>query len=608
MKILKDYSLIEGFKKLKFILKRLSKQHVKVELLIGSCLIGFFTYKFLHILQYYQEEWVLLIAGLSAIAFLLNTCFGIGLVLISFVLPIARISLELSILYIIFTFILIKWGNLLNPVGFFVFSLPIIVLAIKVEYIVLAIPLLAGQMVGNGLIYSSLNAMWVIILGLVLGKDSIGPVYIGALHRLFEIPQGTISLNNFEWFKNAITKFNFYPFLNNLFIPFLDNPILLGYVFIWAIVGYIIGHSSTEKRWSKYNFLALLIGTIVLIGGHIILFYVFKVSDFNIFILLGWSILSAILTFAIYPILFEIGKIGSILYEVDFIIGNKKIKDIIPEESWDDMGGLDNIKKEVREAINSQFDTNFKKQMSRFGLKPVKSILLYGPPGCGKTLLARVIAHESKVNFISVSGTEFTSMWFGQSEKNLRNIFEQAKSKRPSILFFDEIEVFLPKREEMARSDAPMKGVIGTFLAYTDGIRSVEGIMIIGATNYPDLIDPAALRPGRFDKLIYIPLPDSVGRKKIFNIHLKDKPLDYDVDIAKLAYMTEHFTGADIMRICEEAAMAAFRKSQRIGKETLVTMNELQNAIQATKPSVTDKMLKSYEEISECFKRGAWKT
>ena len=273
-------------------------------------------------------------------------------------------------------------------------------------------------------------------------------------------------------------------------------------------------------------------------------------------------------------------------------------KDVPPDE-WDDLAGMDDIREEVQEALQTQFDPEVKASLERLKLQPVRGILLFGPPGTGKTKLARIIAHEANASFFAVSGTEFTSKFFGESEANLRRIFETAGEHRPAVLFFDELEAFLPKRAEMAFSDSAQRGIVGTFLAYTDGVAALEGVLLVGATNYPDLIDPAALRPGRFDKLIYVSAPDAAARRAIFTTYLRGKSLSPDVDVIKLAERTERFTGADIQGVCKEASLTAMRA----GDQSALRMSDFETIISGVKPSVSFQMERDYQKIADQFCR-----
>ncbi|MBU0700135.1 CDC48 family AAA ATPase [bacterium] len=253
----------------------------------------------------------------------------------------------------------------------------------------------------------------------------------------------------------------------------------------------------------------------------------------------------------------------------------------VPDVKWSEVGGLENIKQELKEAV--EWPLKYSDLFRKADTNPVKGILLYGAPGTGKTLLAKAIAHESGVNFISIKGPSLISMYVGESERAIRQIFKKAKQASPTILFFDEIDAVVPRRNS-AGSDAHVtERVISQFLTEMDGIEELKGVMVLAATNRLDLIDPAILRSGRFDLLLELPLPDKKTREKIFRIHTKDKPLDKEVDLKQLAEETKEMVGADIEFICKKAAIMAIRE--------YITQNPNQNLeFRITKTHFEDAM------------------
>lgn len=224
--------------------------------------------------------------------------------------------------------------------------------------------------------------------------------------------------------------------------------------------------------------------------------------------------------------------------------------------SYEDLGGLDKAVQRVREMI--ELPLKYPQIFARLGIDPPKGVLLYGPPGCGKTLLARAVANETDANFYSVSGPEIIDKFYGQSEAKLREIFETAGKKAPSIIFLDELDSIAPKRDRVV-GDVE-KRVVAQLLALMDGLEGRGDVIVIGATNLPNALDGALRRPGRFDREIYIGIPDVQSRREIFEIHTRGMPLEADVDINKVAGITHGFTGADIAALCREAAMIALRK------------------------------------------------
>ena len=264
----------------------------------------------------------------------------------------------------------------------------------------------------------------------------------------------------------------------------------------------------------------------------------------------------------------------------------------VPTIHWDDIGGLEEVKQELREAV--EWPIKNPEIFKRLGIKPPKGILLYGPPGCGKTLLARAVATESEANFITIKGPEVFSKWVGESEKAIREVFRKARMAAPSVIFFDEMDSLVPRRGLGYADSGVSERVISQLLTEMDGIVALEDIVVIAATNRPDIVDPAVLRPGRFDRLIYVPEPDEKSRLQIFKIYIKNMPLTKDVDLSQLVALTKNFSGADIEALCREAAMHALRRDIN-AKE--VTMADFQEAIKGVRPSVLPEMEKWYKSF-----------
>jgi transitional endoplasmic reticulum ATPase len=230
----------------------------------------------------------------------------------------------------------------------------------------------------------------------------------------------------------------------------------------------------------------------------------------------------------------------------------------VPEVAWDDVGGLDDIKEELKEAI--EWPLKHSAIFKKANTNPPKGILLYGAPGTGKTLLAKAVANESRVNFISVKGPSLISKYVGETERGIREVFKKAKQASPTILFFDEIDSLVPRRESSSTDAHVTERVISQFLTEMDGIEELKGVVVLAATNRLDLVDPALLRSGRFDLLLELPRPDKTTRLEIFKIHTKNKPFDKDVDLQELAGRTENKVGSDIEFICRKASMLAIRE------------------------------------------------
>lgn len=281
----------------------------------------------------------------------------------------------------------------------------------------------------------------------------------------------------------------------------------------------------------------------------------------------------------------------------------------VPNVKWDDIGGLEKAKQELREAV--EWPMKYPELFREVGIKPPKGILLYGPPGTGKTLLAKAVANESNANFISVKGPELLSKWVGESEKHVREMFRKARQVAPCIIFFDEIDSLAPRRGGIGDSHVTER-VVSQLLTELDGLEELKDVVVIAATNRPDMVDPALLRPGRIERHIFIPPPDKEARKEILRIHTRGMPLADDVDLDELAEKTEGYSGADIEAVCREAGLTAIREAltkyseeevRKAVKEIRVTRDHFMKAIDKVKPSLTKDDIERYEEIVKDFHR-----
>ena len=271
-----------------------------------------------------------------------------------------------------------------------------------------------------------------------------------------------------------------------------------------------------------------------------------------------------------------------------------------PNVNWDDVGGLEEVKRELREAVEwpIKYQANFKK----LGIRPSKGILLYGPPGTGKTLLAKAVAKESEANFIQVKGPSLLSMWVGKSEEGMRKIFERARQVAPCIIFFDEIDSLAGKRG-IDHGTKVTERVLNQMLAEMDGIENINDILVVGATNRPDMLDPAILRPGRFDKILLVNAPDEIGRENILRIHTKNMPIkNKEALIKEIAKKAEGYTGADLEALAREAALLSLRENINADE---VHKKHFEEALNKIKPSVTTNTIKVYKKVEEQFFKSA---
>ncbi len=285
----------------------------------------------------------------------------------------------------------------------------------------------------------------------------------------------------------------------------------------------------------------------------------------------------------------------------------------VPNVKWDDIGGLEQAKQELKEVV--EWPLKYPETFDRLKTKPPKGILLFGPPGTGKTMLVKAVANATEANFISIKGPELLSKWVGESEKAVREIFRKAKQAAPCIIFLDEIDSIAPVRGGGYDSHVTER-VVSQMLTAMDGLEELKDVIIIAATNRPDMVDPALLRPGRLDRLIYIQPPDKEERKRIFEVHLRGKPLGDDVDIEELAQRTDGYVGADIAGIVREAVMSALREFITSGiseehvkeaiKNIVIKKKHFDAALKSVRPTVTPKEQERFAEKAEDFVKYAY--
>lgn len=271
-----------------------------------------------------------------------------------------------------------------------------------------------------------------------------------------------------------------------------------------------------------------------------------------------------------------------------------------PNVGWADIGGLDDAQERLREGV--ELPLKDPDAFRRLGIRPAKGFLLYGPPGTGKTLLAKAVAREAEANFIATKSSDLLSKWYGESEQQIARLFARARQVAPTVLFIDELDSLVPARGGGFGEPQVTERVVNTILAEMDGLEELQSVVVIGATNRPNLIDPALLRPGRFDELIYVSVPDEGGRRRILGIHTAKMPLSDDVDLDSLAERTPRFTGADMEDLVRRAGLFALRESLSVTK---VAMEHFEKALVETRASVTPEMEREYEQISASLKQNA---
>lgn len=272
-----------------------------------------------------------------------------------------------------------------------------------------------------------------------------------------------------------------------------------------------------------------------------------------------------------------------------------------PKVGWSDLGGLDEAIGSLKEGV--ELPLKNPQAFDRLGIRPAKGFLLYGPPGTGKTLLAKAVAKEAEANFISMKSSDLLSKWYGESEQQIARMFARARAVAPCVIFIDEIDSLVPARGSGAGEPQVTARVVNTILAEMDGMEDLSSIVVIGATNRPTLVDPALLRPGRFDELVYVGAPDQAGREHILNIHTADMPLADDVDLAVISGKTERFTGADLEDVVRRAGLAAIRRAE--GAPDAVNAEDFAKALEDSRPTVTAKMESEYAKMKGELKKRA---
>jgi len=265
----------------------------------------------------------------------------------------------------------------------------------------------------------------------------------------------------------------------------------------------------------------------------------------------------------------------------------------VPRVLWSDIGGQEHVKQSLKEAV--EWPLEHPEAFERMGIRPPKGLLLYGPPGCSKTLMAKALATEAQLNFIAIKGPELFSKWVGESEKAVKELFRKARLAAPSIIFFDEIDALAVKRGDGGDGGGKVgERVLSQLLTELDGIEALKSVVVLGATNRPDLLDPALLRPGRLDRLVYSPPPDETDRAAILRVHTRSMPLGEDVSTTELAGQTDRYSGAELAAVCREAALKAIQEDTEI---THVSRRHFSAALVEIQPRIPTELLELYERF-----------
>ncbi len=386
-------------------------------------------------------------------------------------------------------------------------------------------------------------------------------------------------------------------------VPFVG---LLGWA-LAMIVAYMIfvrlekGNSGRKldlKGWA----LRTLPGLVLLTVG--IITYVWASVEFNAFTIFAFAscILASILAFNLRGFGEESLPIHFGVEEVRSSDVGMKISEMVNfrKAAFNDIGGLEDVKREVKNAL--MVPLLEPEMATKYGVKPSKGILLFGPPGCGKTLMLRAVASDLNVDMIGIKCSDVMSKWYGESENLIASLFAEARARSPCILFLDEIDS-IAKRRDFYSTDDVTPRVLSIMLSEMDGMDEAEGIIIVGTTNMPDLVDPALMRPGRFDKVIYIPPPDLPSREQIIKIHLKGKFAEKDIDTAEIARRSDGFSGADLANLVREASSLGLERALETKKPQPITQKDLMAVLDEIRPSVSPTMLKMYDKLRREFER-----
>ncbi|MDP7264936.1 MAG: AAA family ATPase, partial [Candidatus Thermoplasmatota archaeon] len=384
-------------------------------------------------------------------------------------------------------------------------------------------------------------------------------------------------------------------------VPIMQILIWVLMVLVVYLIKKKIESRSTGQKVFIYSFTAGGILLAATIGGMFL-------ADFKTDIIFSWKyILVYVLVFPVLMLAINLGLILRGAYS-EFYTDKKtvgvgtRISDMMSfrKSSFENVGGLMGVKSEITDSMIGPL---LRPEMSKkYGVVPPKGMILFGPPGCGKTLLMRVIATELKVEMIGVKCSDVMSKWYGESENLINDLFKIAREKQPCLLFLDEIDA-IAKRRDFYSADDVTPRLLSIMLSEMDGMDEFAGIIIIAATNKPELVDPALLRPGRFDKVMYVPPPGPRDRVEILKIHLKGKPTRGKINVREIAELTDGYSGADLANLCRECATQAMKRALSTKKKTSITMDDFHDMIDILKPSISKKMQKDYIELQSHYER-----
>ncbi|MBS3817715.1 MAG: AAA family ATPase [Candidatus Thermoplasmatota archaeon] len=385
--------------------------------------------------------------------------------------------------------------------------------------------------------------------------------------------------------------------LSGLFIPLLQ---VIGIGFAVLIASKLGDKSATKtiKDWFRFSTLAGAVISLTVIGAA---FYYQGTPDLLI-ISLALGAFGSVYTATGSGLIIKdwySGYFTSQAGETDVGSRVAEMEDL-GETTFEDVGGLDSVKEDIYESLVTPLTQ--KNIAEEFGVDPPTGVLMFGAPGCGKTLMMKALANELNVEMISVKCSDVMSKWYGESEQRIAKLFAAAKQRAPCILFLDEIESLAKERGSYASDDVTGR-LLSIMLSELDGLESEEKMIVVGSTNKPNMLDPALLRPGRLDKIIYVPPPDFESRVDILRIHLMDKPVDPRVDLAEIAKETERFSGADLANLCNEAATRAMTRAMKTQQQSAVTQEDFEEIIPKIKPSIKINMIKEYEQAKKDFER-----